>query len=285
MEPKVSICCITYNHEKYIRDAIEGFLLQKTTFPIEVIIHDDASTDGTANIVKEYADKYPRLIVPILQSENQWSKGVRPSPTYVWPRARGKYIALCEGDDYWTDPLKLQKQMDFLEEHQDCSLCFHAVKFVYANNPEKNYIRRPKRIPKDFKFEMKHIILQNSFIHTSSIMFLGEHIKELPKWLKNAPIGDLPLILLLASKGRMGFINQVMSIYRIGTPNSWSLRICQDRQKQINHHFASLTMFDSFDEWTQKKYHYLIMRKKINNKWIYFKGTIKDILKQSLVFF
>ena len=265
MEPKVSICCITYNHEKYIRDAIEGFLLQKTTFPIEVIIHDDASTDGTANIVKEYADKYPRLIVPILQSENQWSKGVRPSPTYVWPRARGKYIALCEGDDYWTDPLKLQKQMDFLEEHQDCSLCFHAVKFVYANNPEKNYIRRPKRIPKDFKFEMKHIILQNSFIHTSSIMFLGEHIKELPKWLKNAPIGDLPLILLLASKGRMGFINQVMSTYRVGTPNSWSLSIRQDRQKQINHHFAVLKMYDSFDEWTQKKYHYFIIRRKMEN--------------------
>ena len=98
--------------------------MQKTTFQIEIIIHDDASTDRTAIIVKEYADKYPHLIVPILQTENQWSKGIRPSPTYVWPSARGKYIALCEGDDYWTDPLKLQKQVDFLEANTEYGLVY-----------------------------------------------------------------------------------------------------------------------------------------------------------------
>ena len=87
--------------------------MQKTTFPIEIIIHDDASTDGTAKIVKEYADKYPDLIVPILQTENQYSQGIKPSQNFVFPRARGKYIAFCEGDDYWTDPYKLQKQVDF----------------------------------------------------------------------------------------------------------------------------------------------------------------------------
>ncbi len=127
MNPLVSICCITYNHESYIRDAIEGFLMQKTTFPFEIIIHDDASTDDTAKIIQEYANQYPELFVTILQKENQWSKGIRPSPTYVWPRARGKYIALCEGDDYWTDPYKLQKQVDFMKENPDCSLCFHNV--------------------------------------------------------------------------------------------------------------------------------------------------------------
>ncbi len=113
-EPLVSICCITYNHEDFIRDAIEGFLMQKTSFPIEIIIHDDASTDNTANIIEEYANKYPDLFVTILQSENQWSKGGGSIyARFVYPRARGKYIALCEGDDYWTDPLKLQKQVDF----------------------------------------------------------------------------------------------------------------------------------------------------------------------------
>jgi len=108
-DPIVSICCITYNHEKYIRDAIEGFLMQKTLFPIEILIHGDASTDKTADIIKEYEVKYPDIIKPIYQTENQFSKGVSISATYQFPRARGKYIAICEGDDYWTDPHKLQK--------------------------------------------------------------------------------------------------------------------------------------------------------------------------------
>lgn len=110
--PLVSICCITYNQENYIRDAIEGFLMQRTTFPIEIIIHDDASTDNTAKVVNEFAEKHPDLIVPIYQTINQYSQGIKPWPNFVFPRARGKYIALCEGDDYWTDPLKLQKQVD-----------------------------------------------------------------------------------------------------------------------------------------------------------------------------
>src|SRR3972149_8846841 len=124
-KPLVSVCCITYNHEAYIRNSIEGFLMQITTFPIEIIIHDDASIDNTSDIIREYEIKYPEIIKAIYQTENQWSKGIKPSPTYVWPRARGKYIALCEGDDYWTDPHKLQKQVDFMENHQEYSLCSH----------------------------------------------------------------------------------------------------------------------------------------------------------------
>ena len=115
--PLVSIGCITYNHAPYIRQCLEGFLMQKTTFPFEIIINDDCSTDGTTEIVKEYADKYPDLIIPIFHEENQYQKGVRGIyAKFVYPKVRGKYIALCEGDDYWIDPLKLQKQVDFLEE-------------------------------------------------------------------------------------------------------------------------------------------------------------------------
>lgn len=109
-EPLVSICCITYNHAPYIRQCLEGFLIQKTTFPFEILIHDDASTDGTADIIREYEARYPHLIKPIYQVENQYSKGTKISSTYNYPRAKGKYIALCEGDDYWTDPLKLQNK-------------------------------------------------------------------------------------------------------------------------------------------------------------------------------
>lgn len=126
--PLVSISCITYNHVNFIRDAIEGFLMQETTFPVEILIHDDASTDGTVDIIREYAEKYPHLFKPIYQTENQYSKGVKISSTYNFPRAQGKYIALCEGDDYWTDPMKLQKQVEFLEENEDYSFSCHRFK-------------------------------------------------------------------------------------------------------------------------------------------------------------
>ena len=106
--PLVSICCITYNHEKFIKDAIEGFLMQKTDFPIEILIHDDASTDGTTEIIKKYEKEYPDLIHAVYQTENQYSQGKKVFPILA-NQASGKYIALCEGDDYWTDPLKLQK--------------------------------------------------------------------------------------------------------------------------------------------------------------------------------
>ena len=110
-EPLVSINCITYNHEAYIRDALEGFLMQKTDFTFEILVHDDASTDQTANIIRKYEKKYPEIIKPIYQKENQYSQEVEISKQFQFPRARGKYIAICEGDDYWTNPYKLQKQV------------------------------------------------------------------------------------------------------------------------------------------------------------------------------
>ena len=125
----VSICCITYNQKNYIRDTLEGFVSQKTNFSYEVLIHDDASTDGTADIIREYARRYPEKMKPILQLENQYAKGLyNVSGTYNFPRARGRYIAMCEGDDYWTDRYKLQRQVDFMEAHPDCSLVFHSAR-------------------------------------------------------------------------------------------------------------------------------------------------------------
>lgn len=104
IKPLVSICCLTFNHEPYIRECLDGFLMQKTNFPFEVLIHDDASTDHTADIIREYEVQYPNIIKPIYQNENQYSKGVRVTWTFQFPRAKGKYIAMCEGDDYWTAP-------------------------------------------------------------------------------------------------------------------------------------------------------------------------------------
>lgn len=141
----VSICSITFNHAPYIRECLDGFLMQQCDFDFEVLIHDDASTDGTAEIIKEYQEKYPDIIKPILQIENQWSQGIRNIQSlYNFSRAKGKYIAMCEGDDYWTDPHKLQKQVDFLEANEEFGSCFTLYKIFFEN--KKVFEDAPKPI-------------------------------------------------------------------------------------------------------------------------------------------
>lgn len=126
----VSVICLTFNHEKYIRQTLEGFVRQKTNFRFEVLLHEDASTDKTADIVREYESRYPEIIKPIYQSVNQYTHGGRISQRFNYPRAKGKYFAWCEGDDYWCDEYKLQKQFDIMESHQECSICVHRVQCI-----------------------------------------------------------------------------------------------------------------------------------------------------------
>lgn len=142
IDPMVSICCITYNHVSYISKALDGFLNQKTNFPIEILIHDDASTDGTEEIIKKYTSKYPNIIFPVLQKENKYSSGIPINASFNFPRARGKYIAMCEGDDYWIDENKLQWQIDFLEKNTDVAACTHEV---LVNNDTGKDVRSFKR--------------------------------------------------------------------------------------------------------------------------------------------
>ena len=131
---EVSIYCLTYNHEKYIEQTLNGFINQKTSFKFEVIVHDDASTDNTTEIIKRFAAKYPNIIRPIYQKENQYSKGTSIVETYISPNVRAtKYYGVCEGDDYWTDEFKLQKQYEYLEQHPECSLCVHNTKRISEN--------------------------------------------------------------------------------------------------------------------------------------------------------
>lgn len=134
--PLVSVSTIVYNHVRFLRQCIESVLTQQTNFAIEYLIHDDCSTDGSQDIIREYAEKYPDIIKPVFETENQYSKG-GPWGSAVWnyPRAKGKYIALCEGDDFWTDPLKLQKQVDFMESHPEYSVCFCTYRNfnIYTN--------------------------------------------------------------------------------------------------------------------------------------------------------
>ena len=208
----VSICCVTYNHEKYIKKCIDGFLMQKTNFNFEVLIYDDASTDKTAEIIKEYQQKYPDIIKPIFQKENQFSKGISISKTFNFQRIKGKYVALCEGDDYWIAPHKLQKQVDFLEENPNYSICFHPVKIIYEDRKKKPQIFPSQN--KKFTFEN---LQKANFIQTNSVMY---------KWIKpeipdNITPYDWYYNLLHAKIGEIGFINEVMSVYRKHTNGIW----------------------------------------------------------------
>ena len=130
--PLVSICCLSYNHAPFIKACLDGFLCQKTNFGVEILIHDDASTDGTDNIIRQYAQIYPDKIFPLYEKENRYSNGYKGKMdiTFNYARAKGKYIATCEGDDFWTDPLKLQKQVDFMESHPEYSVCFHRCEHL-----------------------------------------------------------------------------------------------------------------------------------------------------------
>lgn len=258
-KPLVSICCITYNHENYIRDAIEGFLMQKTTFPIEILIHDDASTDKTADIIREYEKKHPDIIKPIYQKENQYSKGVKINQEFNFPRAQGKYIALCEGDDYWTDPLKLQKQVDFMEENKDCSMCFHRSKIELFNN-HKNIVKNQK-LGEYSKNHNQTFFPKNKFFYeggssapTASMIFKSKYIQSLPEWYFNSPVGDTPLKLILSQKGKIGFLNDVMAIRRIGLPGSWNDRVRDGKEEEIKYLNGMIKMLIKFNKHSSGKY-------------------------------
>lgn len=134
---KVSVLCATFNHEDYLRTTLDGFLAQKTNFPYEVLVCDDASTDSTADILREYAEKHPDIIRPFYQKENLYSRRINVYDTVFFPAARGEYIALCEGDDYWNDPEKLQRQVDWLDAHPEYSACVHNSIGRFADQPDK----------------------------------------------------------------------------------------------------------------------------------------------------
>ena len=207
--PLISICCITFNHSKYIKDAIEGFLMQKTTFKYEILIHDDASTDGTEEIIKEYESKYYEIIEPLYEIENQWKKRIYYNPVFNYPRASGKYIALCEGDDYWTDPYKLQKQVNFLEQNPEYSMCFHGAKIISEINNLNDSLCTDLE-ERDYSSDE---LLKTWTVPTASIVFRREFVNRIPQ-SKKFMFGDIISILTMAEHGKVRCINEVMSVYR-----------------------------------------------------------------------
>ncbi|WP_320052896.1 glycosyltransferase [uncultured Acetobacteroides sp.] len=197
---------ITYNHEPYIAQAIEGVLMQKTDFPIEIIIGEDCSTDNTRVIVKEYAEKYPNIIVAQLPDKN---RGMKQNFEAVLHSAKGKYIALCEGDDYWIDSMKLQIQISYLEENSTCFLCCHNSEVLLDDNRKKIF----SRIKKSRILTEKELI-NNWIIPTCSIVIRNGNWLNFPSWSKQIYSSDQLLILMAMNMGDVFFINRNMAVYR-----------------------------------------------------------------------
>lgn len=227
--PVVSITCITYNQELYIARAIESFLMQKTTFPFEIIIHDDASTDNTANIIREYALKYPDLIFPIFQNENKWSKGINPAFEYVIPKCKGKYIAVCEGDDYWTDTYKLQKQVDFLEANSD--FCIHHHGFINISSSGKLLNFSPER--KSSTNIEDYLSGKEPYGPKTCTMMFRNDQKSIKEMSSLPYVCDTVLFVKFLSKGcKMAYSHEMMAAYRIHEGGIWSM---QNQEKRTLH--------------------------------------------------
>lgn len=208
--PLVSVCCITYNHEPYIAQTLDSFLMQKTEFPFEVLIHDDASTDRTADIIRKYEKKFPQIIKPIYQKENQYSQGKRDiSATWNFPRAKGKYIAMCEGDDYWIDENKLQIQADFLENNPEYGMCY--TNFNLVSEKSKNIKQKALDIK---KWNLKNWIIAPGYTCPPSWCYRKELIKKIPK-IDSCDGTFIYFAVFLYNTKVYCFKNYITSCYRI----------------------------------------------------------------------
>ena len=243
----VSINCITYNHEKYIAKAIESFLMQKTNFDFEIIIGEDCSTDNTRKIVEEYVERYPDKIRMITAEKNV---GARKNVLRIHEASVGKYIAVCEGDDYWIDPYKLQKQVDYMENNPGCTMTFHnAEKINDISNKSEGVM-----LDSNIKSKQCGIseIIDLRFIPTASIVYRKYTKDNLPKWYMTAIVGDLPSNLIVTSYGYAYYINEVMSVYRVGNSNSAMARWIVNQQNisdKIEHCKRFIEIYDNFNKF------------------------------------
>lgn len=279
----VSIQCLTYNHAPYIRQCLDGFVMQKTNFRFEAIIHDDASTDGTQEIIREYAEKYPEIIKPIYEKENQYSKhdgSIRRIMNEVISPSTN-YIAICEGDDYWTDPLKLQKQVGFLESHPSYTMVCNRTK-LYSER-KRAFIGENYCYNHNSTIKTKDVIYRSGlFISTCSIIYRKELKDNYPEYCLKCAVGDYPLQIMAAMKGKIYYFNEAMSVYRIQNFNSWmsKQKWHSADAKNIKRIDSMINMFKGFSNdypqykryFSNKIAHYLISQSPLR-----FNNTDKDL--------
>jgi len=260
----VSIIVPTYNHEKYIAQALDSFLMQKTDFPIEILVNDDASTDSTAEILKDYAKRFPDIVRPVLQTENQYSKGINVEQTFLMPKCRFSFTAMCDGDDYWTDDEKLQKQVKALEEHPELDICAHRAVAINAETGNQEGYQGPADSYRIFTAE-EVIDGDGGFVATGSIVYRTRLDENIPEFRKINEL-DYGVQIDGAIHGGMIYFGQCMSAYRVSVSGSWTQRIICNPDKAAAFFKTMDDMFVSLDSYTNGKYSTLIEKKRTENR-------------------
>ena len=249
----VSIICNAYNHAPYIRECLDSLVAQRADFAYEILVHDDASTDGTADIIREYEAKHPDLVKPVYQTENQYFRG--GIARFQYPRAKGRFIALCEGDDYWTDPMKLQKQVAALEAHPEIDLCAHAADRIDGTTGAVNARIAPA--DHDAVFSAEQVIAGGGmFVATSSLLYRASLNDAIPPFRANRR-SDYTLQIHGSLRGGMLYLSDNMSVYRHRTPGSWSMGQTDLREQRGFYERVS-AMLTQLEADTQGAYHDVI---------------------------
>ncbi len=255
----VSVICIVYNHEKYLEQCLNGLVNQKTSFRYEVIVHDDASTDKSPEIIKDYQKKYPEIIIPILQKENQYSKESTAINKITFSKAKGQFIAFCEGDDYWIDNEKLQKQYDAISKHSDCKMCVHRVMDVNESGVQINTFHPRDDLASGVIESNRFIdIVCSSYAFQTTSYFveadlLKSLINESPLFYVNAPVHDQVYLLYFGYKGNVIYLNETMSCYRNDCSVSFSKKFLSSSIERQNAFYRKMIdMYLEYNKYTDK---------------------------------
>lgn len=245
----VSIAMITYNHEEFIAKAIDSILMQNTNFDYEIVIGEDCSTDNSRNIIVEYQKKYPDKIRLLLNEKNL---GAFNNAKQTFESCKGRYVAVLEGDDYWVSPDKLQKQVDFLENHPECVICFHNATVIYQDGC-RNPVICCSPTQKEISSGTDLLVLGN-FMPTCTKMYRNVLLGEVPEWVSALKMGDWPIDILIAQHGKLGYIDEIMSVYVVHGGGLWSTKGWQYQAT------AEIEMFEALNKHLGPEYKRIIRR-------------------------
>lgn len=257
--PLVSIRCLAYNQEQYIVQTLEGFLMQETEYPFEIVIHDDASTDKTTDIIREYEQRFPKIIKPIYETENRYSKHDGSLSRMMRDACHGKYIAFCEGDDYWIDPSKLQTQVKWMEEHPEYTMCCSNANVVSSREIDWT------RYPKDCDIPLADMVLcGGAWVVTCTTLYRRNIVEEYSRldFCLQCHVGDYCCQILSALLGKVRYFNTRMAAYRYLAVGSWSSKNTGfDYNKKLKGWRSEIDMLKGFDAYSEYKYHDLFEKK------------------------
>lgn len=256
MSALVSVICLAYNHEKHIARALDSMVCQQTDFPYEIIVHDDASTDGTADILREYEARYPDKIRAVYEKENQfYNPDLDIMQDLLTPLSSGEFIAFCECDDSWEDPLKLQRQADFLRAHPEYTMCVHAAYRHIVGTDEAEDEIYPAE-PEDRDYGPEEIIRRGAGLFaTNSFMIRREAYADPPACFNMQDFSDYTMLMYAAILGKVRYLHQPMSRHNEGVKDSWTVRIWKEPALHAAHQYEMIRMLERIDRFYGGRYH------------------------------